>query len=103
MNDRYVSTLQTVAMRDGHENETCIFGPENVPRSGSPLIVLVPAGGFTMGTTNQVSLFAQSSRLHRATLNVTHHLALEHAFPTALLDIQDAKGTSRRECRGAQR
>ena len=92
MNHRYVSTTQTVAMRDGHENEIRIFKPENVPSSGSPLIVLVHAGGFAMGTTHQLSPFAQGfSRLHGATVvNVTHRLAPEHVFPTAPQDIWDA-------------
>ena len=93
MNDRYVSTTQTVAMRDGHENEIRIFKPENVPTStDSPLVVLVHAGGFAMGTTRQLSPFAQGfSRLRGATVvNVTHRLVPEHVFPTAPQDIWDA-------------
>ena len=92
MNDRYVSTIQTITMRDGHENEIRIFKPENVPSTGSALVVLVHAGGFAMGTTRQLSPFAQGySRLHGATVvNVTHRLAPEHVFSTAPQDIWDA-------------
>lgn len=92
MNDRYVSDIQTIPMRDGHENDIRIFKPEKVPSAGSPLVVLVHAGGFAMGTTRQLSPFAQGhSHLHGATVvNVTHRLAPEHVFPTAPNDIWDA-------------
>lgn len=92
MNDRYVSTPQRIAMRDGHENEMRIFRPEKMRGVGSPLVVLVHAGGFAMGTTRQMSPFAQGiSALHGATVVcVTHRLAPEHVFPTASEDIWDA-------------
>ena len=75
--DGYVSTTQTFAMRDGHENEIHILKHENVPTNpASPLAVLVHAGGFTMGTTRH-------SRFHGATeVNMTYRLAPEHVFST---------------------
>ena len=92
MNDHYVSETQTILMRDGHENEIRIFKPEDVPSKGSPLVVLIHAGGFAMGTTRQLSPFSQAfSQLYRAiVVNVTHRLAPEHVFPTAPQDIWDA-------------
>ena len=92
MNDRYVSTTQTIAMRDGHDSEIRIFKPKDVPSGGSPLVILVHAGGFAMGTTRQMSPFAQgfSQLLGATVVNVTHRYAPEHVFPTAPQDIWDA-------------
>ncbi|KAH6659146.1 Alpha/Beta hydrolase protein [Truncatella angustata] len=92
MNDRYMSTTQRIAMADGHENEMRIFKPEKVPGSGSPLVILVHAGGFAMGTTHQMSPFAQGiCTMYGATVVcVTHRLAPEYVFPTAPHDIWDS-------------
>ena len=92
MNDRYTSDSQSIPMRDGHENEIRIFKPESAPSTGSPLVVLIHAGGFAMGTSRQLSPFSQAFvQLYGATVvNVTHRLAPEHVFPTAPQDIWDA-------------
>lgn len=92
MNDRYVSTTQTVAMRHGHDNEIRIFKPKDVPSTGSPLVLLVHAGGFAVGVTRQMSPFAQrfSQSLGATVVNVTHGFAPNHVFPIAPQDIGDA-------------
>ncbi|KAI1826635.1 Alpha/Beta hydrolase protein [Xylaria intraflava] len=91
MNDRYVSVTRKVTVRDGYETEMRIFQPEKRPGTASPLVVLIHAGGFAMGTTNQMSPFGQGvSSLYGATaVCITHRLAPEHKFPTAPQDIWD--------------
>jgi len=92
MNDRYISKTITIRMRDGHVNEARIFSPSKKPAIGSPLVVLVHAGGFAMGTTHQMASFAQgySTLFGAKVVNVTHRLAPEHVFPTAAHDVWDA-------------
>ena len=91
MNDRYLSTAHTIAMRYGHEHEMRIFQSDSVPSTGSSLAIFVHAEGFAMGTTFQPLNFAQGySNSHGVTvINVTHCLVPEHVFPAAALDVWD--------------
>lgn len=79
-------------MRDGHESEIRIFRPSVLPVDGSPVIVLIYAGGYLVGSNMQLAPSARAlSAMYKATaITVSYRLAPEHPFPTAPEDIWDS-------------
>ncbi|KAI9372962.1 Alpha/Beta hydrolase protein [Aspergillus egyptiacus] len=85
-------SIGTIPMRDGHASEIRIFRPPTLPNTGSPVIVLVFAGGYLVGTNMQMAPLARAlSALYSATtITLSYRLAPEHPFPTAANDVWDS-------------
>ncbi|KAL4914511.1 Alpha/Beta hydrolase protein [Aspergillus aurantiobrunneus] len=81
-----------IRMRDGYESEIRIFRPSSLPEDGSPVIVLLYAGGYLVGTNMQLVPFARAlAAVYNATaITVSYRLAPEHPFPTAPEDVWDS-------------
>ncbi|KAL2816418.1 Alpha/Beta hydrolase protein [Aspergillus cavernicola] len=85
-------SVGTIRMRDGCESEIRIFRPSVLPDNGSPVIVLIFAGGYLVGTNMQMVPFARSlSALYNATtITLSYRLAPEFPSPTAANDVWDS-------------
>ncbi|KAK5112186.1 hypothetical protein LTR85_011619 [Meristemomyces frigidus] len=89
--DQVKETEHHVPARDGSSIRVKIYVPTTPPTDGSPLIVMVHEGGWSMGDLTDEDLncrmFARD--LGAVCVNVDYRLAPEHPFPAGVHDCQD--------------
>ncbi|EMC97610.1 hypothetical protein BAUCODRAFT_459685 [Baudoinia panamericana UAMH 10762] len=89
--DTVKETEHHVEARDGYIIRIKIYVPTTKPANGSPLIVMMHEGGWSMGDLTDEDLncrmFARD--IGAVCVNVDYRLAPEYAFPTGVYDCQD--------------